>query len=102
MRYSTYLYVQQQRNEEALDNIKIAYAISGKNGGLLSSVIDICTMTGNYRTLLRLISGYKTSRKETAFELQRLRATLYLFLRDFPAAYREFSELMKIPGKASL
>ena len=96
-----YLYVQQQRNEEALDNIKIAYAISGKNGGLLSSVIDICTMTGNYRTLLRLISGYKTSRKETAFELQRLRATLYLFLRDFPAAYREFSELMKIPGKAS-
>ena len=96
-----YLYVKLQRNEEALDNIKIAYAVSGKNGSILSSVIDICSMTGNYRTLLRLISGYKTTRKETAFELQRLRGTVYLFLRDFPAAYREFSELMKIPGKES-
>ena len=96
-----FLAVQDKRNEEALDHIKVAYAVSGRDSSMLSGVIDICTMTGNYRTLLRILSSRKEVQKEAALELCRLRATLHLILKEYEAAYRELDLLLKEPAYAS-
>lgn len=44
------------RMEEALDDMKVAYAISGKDEQYRSSLLELCLLTGNYEQMLRLLN----------------------------------------------
>lgn len=96
-----YLQAKSNRKEEALDNIKIAYAISGKLDLFLSSLAEICIMNRDHQTLLRFLASHKTEQKAFALRLKKFRIAILLMERKYSAAYPELEKLMKEPSEAS-
>lgn len=88
------------RAAEAMDNIKIAYAISGKKPEFERAFMEICILTKNQDVLLdfanRLIRE-KPDRKD----LRLIRLSVLQLKRDYTKAYDDLMVLMKDPKLAN-
>lgn len=91
-----FLQAEAGREIEALDNIKVAYAVSGRHEVMLQSLIALHVKLKRTKELVFLLELHQ-KRKPADQNLRRFRSMLYLTQKEYKKAYRELAILLKDP-----
>ena len=94
-----FLKVRSGRNDEALDDAKTAYAISGKKPEFERAFMEICILTKNQEMLMAFVNKQIQADPKRK-DLRLVRLSLLQLKRDFSKAYEDLMFLMKDPRAA--
>ena len=96
----SFLKARSGRVAEAIDDVKIAYAISGKKPEFERAFMEICILTKNQELLMAFVNKQIQADPQRK-DLRLVRLSLLQLKRDFSKAYEDLMFLMKDPKAAN-
>ena len=84
------------RDAEAMDDIKVMYAITGKSPRVLKDLLEICFLTKQYDELLRLLN-LELRRDPSRLDMRHIRSSLLLIRKKYKEAMEDLRILLKHP-----
>lgn len=82
------------RAEEALDDMKVAYAISGKNAQYQRSLLEICVLTRNLGQMFKLVNSMLQT-NPADHDLRYLRVLCFVDRKEYRKAMEDLQILVK-------
>ena len=96
----SFLKARSGRAAEAIDDVKIAYAISGKKPEFERAFMEICILTKNQELLMTFVNKQIQADPQRK-DLRLVRLSLLQLKRDYSKAYEDLMFLMKDPKAAN-
>ncbi len=87
------------RPDEAVDDIKVAYAVSGKNQQYQQDMVEILFLTRRYQDLVSLTTKILQENPKD-LDIRNVRASIYLLQKEYAAALEDLRKLAADPKLA--